>query len=67
MTSSVHGCRPAAPAAGRDRGLQVLFYHGAMERFLNPQSGEPTNDLARLPWPGDSPALISPRTYWRSS
>ncbi|MPY69820.1 MAG: PAS domain-containing protein [Alphaproteobacteria bacterium] len=40
--------RHVPPSVVVDRDLQVLFYNGAMERFLNPQSGEPTNDLASL-------------------
>jgi two-component system CheB/CheR fusion protein len=40
--------RHAPPSVLIDGNLQALYYHGAMERFLKPQFGEPTQDLAAL-------------------
>ncbi|MGO9986700.1 MAG: CheR family methyltransferase, partial [Rhodomicrobium sp.] len=38
----------APPSVLIDGNLQALYYHGAMERFLKPQLGEPTQDLSAL-------------------
>lgn len=38
----------APPSIIVDRDLTALFYHGATERFLKPQMGEPTHDLSVL-------------------
>ena len=40
--------RFAPPAVLVDDQLNVLWYHGATERFLGPQAGEPTHNFAQL-------------------
>jgi two-component system CheB/CheR fusion protein len=40
--------RHAPPAVLVDGNLVALYYHGAMERFLKPQLGEPTQDITAL-------------------
>ncbi len=40
--------RYAPPSVLIDSNLQTLYYHGATERFLKPQSGEPTQDLLAM-------------------
>ncbi len=36
------------PAILVDRDLHALYYHGATDRYLKPQAGEPTQDLSVL-------------------
>jgi two-component system, chemotaxis family, CheB/CheR fusion protein len=41
-------CRHAPPSVLIDGNLEALYYHGATERYLKPQSGEPTQDLLSM-------------------
>jgi two-component system, chemotaxis family, CheB/CheR fusion protein len=49
--------RYAPPAVLVGPGLEVLWYHGATDRFLNPQSGAPTHNLLALARSGLAPHL----------
>jgi two-component system, chemotaxis family, CheB/CheR fusion protein len=49
--------RHAPPALLVGPGFEVLWYHGATERFLNPQAGAPTHNLLALARGGLAPHL----------